>query len=932
MLESNYRGSRRPLRRRSLRSLPLGARFRSLIMVKRVHAGAILLSHVILGDDRRLLRCCVRSDEAVGGDADDQQNQQRDRQRGGFAAAQIGVLDVGAVRAEEKPLHQIDEEPRGPQPGQHDHGEIPRDRERPVRQHLHQSRKEAEGGKPHRGGHQESEQEGEAGHRLREPADPVEIQIAVARPHPPPGEEEPPRDQRRGAGVERPPRRAAGRAGEIPPKNREEGDPAVGEQPLHPELGDRLDHSIERAEEGEEADRPADLRRNLRKEPADRVESCQRKKNGEQRGENPRQPSQRRHIEPVQRKEGKEENGDSEDREISGGEIVHLRGGGEKPAEGGGERDQTDGDFKGQALIEPAGPSIESASQPRIKRFQIRPVQEENVEAGHQRLGPLRHPDRDAVGPCIDHHPAGDDQQRRHRDQKVEEPSVQRGRLEIARRLARPGIEKVGQPLRRVEIGHDHQEHRKEHERRHLPRRHRPQAVEGQDRLRGGDPDEEEKDHHPMGIDQGDSKHAVCRKDEDEREDEGHEESGPPGEAREILLLQGELHLIVLVVQRRVSRLPAGRMDDMAAVEEDGRFEEAVRDEVEDGEGEAPQPALHDHVAHLPDRGVGQCLFNVVLRQHHRRPEERGHRADHQGDMERDGAEAVERGEPVHEEAAGVDDPGVQQGGHRRRGVEVSGQPGVHRELDRLAHRADEDQQGDDRRRADRKSAERKALLHLGRFDEELREFEGAVGAVGEDDPGQKGDVSDPEDGIGFSGRLHRRGMGIVVDEQVEQPTDELPEDEEHQKVAAGDHAEEDHGHQVEEAVEPGAAALLLHVANGETEDEKADGADQRQHDGGEAVDIEAELEEAAVGGGEGNVDRLRARAGLVEDEKGDRERRHLRGAADPIGLPADLPFEKADRDGRGKRPQKDQQWVVRNRHLPPWFVISIVNAGKKRR
>src|SRR3990172_8750228 len=98
-------------------------------------------------------------------------------------------------------------------------------------------------------------------------------------------------------------------------------------------------------------------------------------------------------------------------------------------------------------------------------------------------------------------------------------------------------------------------------------------------------------------------------------------------------------------------------------------------------------------------------------------------------------AEAVERSKTIQEETAGIDDARMEQGMDRRWGVERIRQPHVQRELGRLAHGADEDQQRDGGGAADLEPAaqpeERKRGLIRRRPEKELRELQGPVEVVG---------------------------------------------------------------------------------------------------------------------------------------------------------------------------------------------------------
>ncbi len=124
----------------------------------------------------------------------------------------------------------------------------------------------------------------------------------------------------------------------------------------------------------------------------------------------------------------------------------------------------------------------------------------------------------------------------------------------------------------------------------------------------------------------------------------------------------------------------------------------------------------------------------------------------------------------------------------------------------------------------------------------------------------QEAEVADAVDDEGF---LAGVGGGffteVEADEQVGGETDAFPADEEQQEVRR----EHQHGHEEHEEVEVGEeapeAVLMGHVADRVNVDEEADAGDDGEHDHGEVVDGEGEvdlkagdLEPGAEGFGDG--------------------------------------------------------------------------------
>lgn len=141
--------------------------------------------------------------------------------------------------------------------------------------------------------------------------------------------------------------------------------------------------------------------------------------------------------------------------------------------------------------------------------------------------------------------------------------------------------------------------------------------------------------------------------------------------------------------------VPAAWMITPAA-EEEKRLEGAVREEMEDGRAPVAHGQRARHVAELADRGVGEDAFDVVLREGGERRADHGDRGHHGEHGERRGRGGEHGEETGHE---------VDTGGDHRRRVDQRGdgggayhgirQPGVQRELGRLARDTGDQQQRD---------------------------------------------------------------------------------------------------------------------------------------------------------------------------------------------------------------------------------------------
>ena len=117
----------------------------------------------------------------------------------------------------------------------------------------------------------------------------------------------------------------------------------------------------------------------------------------------------------------------------------------------------------------------------------------------------------------------------------------------------------------------------------------------------------------------------------------------------------------------------------------------------------------------------------------------------------------------------------------------------------------------------------------------------------------QEAEVADAVDDEGF---LAGVGGGILAeveaDEQVGGEADALPADEEQQEVRREDQDRHEEHEEVEVGEEAPVAVLMRHVAGGVEVDEEADAGDDGEHDEGEVIDGEGEVDVEAGDGDPG--------------------------------------------------------------------------------
>ena len=183
-----------------------------------------------------------------------------------------------------------------------------------------------------------------------------------------------------------------------------------------------------------------------------------------------------------------------------------------------------------------------------------------------------------------------------------------------------------------------------------------------------------------------------------------------------------------------------------------------------------------------------------------------------------------------HVDTGGDHRRGVDQRGDGRRAFHRVGQPDVQRELRGLADGAAEEQQRN-------RGAEDVMLAELGEVDR-------AVRPVAPDDAEQETEVADAVDDEGLLRGVARGLLFVpVVDQQLGAETDQLPEDEHHEKIV-GEHDAEHRKHEDRQAAEVARLRrVVVHVAEREHVHAEADDADDAEHERGEIVELDAERE-----------------------------------------------------------------------------------------
>ncbi len=311
-----------------------------------------------------------------------------------------------------------------------------------------------------------------------------------------------------------------------------------------------------------------------------------------------------------------------------------------------------------------------------------------------------------------------------------------------------------------------------------------------------------------------------------------------PGESRKTPLLRPWS-------VRGKRRILAGFMDDVAAVQEHRRLEQSMRDEMEHRQRKRAQAAFHDHVAHLADGGKPECFLDVVLREHHAGAENRGERADDEGHMQGRRAQTEERSQAIDQKPAGIDDARMQQAhapasAHRETGearcaagnwADLPMPPMNSSKVTAVAPLIS------------MPGSSEMVAVDSAALREQFLEFQRAVEGMGERNPGKKCHVADPQEGKRSKGAFQCRGMRVVVRQHIQQVTQELPKDEQHQRLPLETMQSSTKVVIPTNARYRGSWAILIHVPDGVSVDDRADARDQHHHDRAEPVDIKTQRE-----------------------------------------------------------------------------------------
>ncbi len=364
-------------------------------------------------------------------------------------------------------------------------------------------------------------------------------------------------------------------------------------------------------------------------------------------------------------------------------------------------------------------------------------------------------------------------------------------------------------------------------------------------------------------------------------------------------------------------RVGARGVDDHACAEEEEGLERAVREEVEDGGAAVADGQGAEHVAELADRRIGQDALDVVLGQRGQARADHGDRGHH-GEHDQRGGGGGEDGEETGHE--------IDTGRHHRRGVDQRRdgrrtghrvrQPGVQRELRRLARDTGQQQQRDQRRVV-------QAAAGDGAEDAGDPEGPGVCGQ--REDAEEERDVAELGDEEGLEGGgAGGLGLPVVADEEVGADAHDFPADQQQHQVAGVDDQQHRGSEERDQRGVGGVARIVAQIAGGVDLHTGRHDPDQDRHQHGEAVEVQGQVDGDRAGRGEPGGD-VGGRAGALSDgdghgERGRGQRRQHCQRPDEAGRTASQ--EEAG-DGPEEGQEGNENSGGRERHAAASAVVS---------
>lgn len=283
-------------------------------------------------------------------------------------------------------------------------------------------------------------------------------------------------------------------------------------------------------------------------------------------------------------------------------------------------------------------------------------------------------------------------------------------------------------------------------------------------------------------------------------------------------------------------------MDHRTGRQEQQGLEEGMGHQVEDRRIPGTDAQGEEHVADLAHGRVGEDALDVGLHQRGETGQHQGHAADDADQFENlRGQQEQAVGARDQVDAGGDHGRRVDQRRHRGRTGHGVGQPGLQRQLRRLAHRAAEQHQ----RGQPQPGVARDVALRCQHH--QLLDVQGAEVEEQQEQADHQEHVADAGDDEGLErGVTVGHVLVVEADQQVRAQTHAFPAEEQHQQVVAEHQQQHAEDEQVGVGEEARVAFLATHVPAGEQVDQKTHAGDHAEHGHGQAVQVQGEARRQA--------------------------------------------------------------------------------------
>ena len=356
---------------------------------------------------------------------------------------------------------------------------------------------------------------------------------------------------------------------------------------------------------------------------------------------------------------------------------------------------------------------------------------------------------------------------------------------------------------------------------------------------------------------------------------------------------------------------PTGRKEGMRLVQRMGH-------DMQQRQRPQTHPALQQHEAHLRHRGPGQCRLDRTLRQHYRRPEQRGQAPQHHQCRHGTGAGLHQIRHADQQEPAAVDDARMEQrrdGGGR---LHHLGQPAMQRERRGLERCHQHQQCHTDLRGQGQPRACKTAPCGL-RQRENVRCAEGAPQQHGRQ---RQHRISGTPDKRELRRRPPRLGpLGVKQQQPPQRQTDGHKCQHQHSQTS-GLHQRQDCGKRRQhQPVKCALPRLAVHIGPAIAHHHPADKSHQQRHRGTDRIKAKGDQPGPAA-----ETDRARTKGDQLHHTR-NRQRQHAKGRSlcqtgQRAGTATGLEQGKAGDSQKQDRREKDQG--RKEGHIDLWWATGL--------